>query len=456
MINAILIVSFLVFAAIAVIVSRNETLDQYLSNFRATNGVSIAASLLASLVGGWMFFGLTQIGYEAGVAGIYIGLGYAVGLVLFYIFAQRIINIVHINHAHTLDDVIYKYFDRKVAAIFLIVNFIFFIAVLSAQYIALRQLLYSVGFVNSSIIFWTFSVTVIMYTAYGGFKGVLVTDKYQLITIFITLGAGVYCVLSVSEELTQLPRTYYVGTNYGMAFIFAAILFFPLTLFTRSDLWQRVASARSVKDLRFAIVITVPVLVIIYGVLTLLGMSARSKSASIDFVNSGSHTLEFLILSLNNIVGSEISILIVVIGISAALLSTIDTNTNVLTAIVGRWIRGNYQNSSISDYRIISFAIGVFALLLSIYIKDIVNVIVSAGAIILILLPPVFHMILKPNAKANSAECILAMSSIILGYAAFAIVFLLANPKAAFIPGFIVSSIVWYIGMIIIRNLGAK
>jgi len=74
-----LIFGLLVIAVWATLLGRKQRLIEYTSNRNKGSAWEVYCTTLSSLVGGWMFFGLNAVGYEAGLVGVAIGVGYAIG-----------------------------------------------------------------------------------------------------------------------------------------------------------------------------------------------------------------------------------------------------------------------------------------------------------------------------------------------------------------------------------------
>ena len=130
-VSTILILSLLACLIAGIYISRNVRLTEYTS-FRAKGTFSdILFSLLASLVGGWMFFGLGAVGYEAGIVGFIFGIGYAIGLIFIGKNVSKIKAYMNKFKADTLDDFIGKRYGKATQFIITLVNMTFFLAVLA-------------------------------------------------------------------------------------------------------------------------------------------------------------------------------------------------------------------------------------------------------------------------------------------------------------------------------------
>ncbi|HAT84576.1 MAG TPA: hypothetical protein DCS30_00535 [Rhizobiales bacterium] len=432
------LIAVFIFAAFALIVylsTRRISDKEYLSNFGKTGFVSILFSLLASLVGGWMFFGLTELGKTAGFAALAIGLGYMIGLIIFSMSAGKIYSLMMKQESHNLVDVIGSCFNSRVHKAATLVNIIFFIGVISAQYLAMFTFFKSILNIESPLLSISVALIVILYTTYGGFKGVIVSDKLQFIAIAI-LAAFILPLIGAKEEhLSSLPSVYFSGLGNGIAFLIVALTLFPASIFCRADIWQRVASAKSANDFRLAIFLAIPLLLVFYLVFTLLGMTvAETESNPVELLHS------FMSEQLNS---SSMSFIILVTGIGSALLSTIDTNTNVAVGVISR-LAIKQEVDRVNFYRKISFGVGIICFVMATVAANIVELIIAAGAIILVLLPTVICL-LRLEDKANNSQQESAFWSISIGLLALIITLVFVNSTIAFIIGFLASSGTWFI-----------
>jgi len=407
-----------------------------------------------------MFFGLTAIGYEAGVVGYIIGLAYAIGLVLLGWQSPRIKKVMESNNYDTLDEFIGGQFGSIAQTATSIVNLVFFLMVLAAQFVAMTVLLTTFISGQPHLIFVLATAVVIAYTASAGFKGVLLTDVWQFLIVAaaVILSFGISVVSVGSEVITALPASHFTGTAFGVVFVMAVLLLFPLSILVRTDLWQRVASAKNSKTVKRAFYSAAPTILVFYFLLTSLGMFARARLPNLTDPDQSGLQLVLSLVGGQDIVGFEVEILLAVfaVGILSALISTIDTNLNVISVALSKLARKdrwkkyeggvknktrtrNEERSLLRFTRVITVTLGVTGAVMAFVIPDIVDLIVSAGAVILIFLPSVLGALLFDHDEPVSAS-----SSIILGFAAFVIALLaLGDPTAAFVPGAVIALLVY-------------
>lgn len=471
MTETILIVALLGFAAASLYLGYRIRLDEFASYRSRATFSHIVFSLLSSLVGGWMFFGLSAIGYEAGVVGYIIGVAYAIGLVILGWQAPRIKKIMTRNNYDTLDEFVGGRFGRTAQTVTSTVNVVFFLTVLAAQFVAMTALLTIFIGGQEYLIFGLAAIVVIAYTAAAGFKGVLLTDVWQ----FVIVAGAIILSFSVAvagvgvEAVETLPSSYFSGTAYGTVFIVAVLIFFPPSLLVRTDLWQRIASAETSEIVQKAFYWTAPVLLLFYFLLTSLGMFARVHLPELANHDQSGLRLVLSIVggpeSVNMNPGIESLLALFAVGILAALISTIDTNLNVISVALSKlgrrteWEKYEERQTGsgtvvvgverelLRDTRVITVILGIAGASLAIALPDIVELIVSAGAIILIFLPSVLGALVFDH-----SDRVAASSSIIAGFVTFIIALLtLGEATAAFAPGVLIAIVV-YGGVRVVRK----
>jgi len=475
MVSIVLVLALLILIVWGTYIGRRIRLAEYSSNRSHGKTKDIFFTLMGSLVGGYMFFGLTAIGYEAGTVAIAVGIGYCIGLLLLAISVPKIKAVMNEYDCDTMDDFIGAKFGKKVQTLVSITNFIFFIAVVAAQFIGMTSYLRVVSPNMATWLPLVAALVVILYTSLAGYKGVVLTDFPQFIVLSIgALSLLIILILNTNwETVNTISKSHFPPTGYGIVFLFGSILLFPLTLYSRSDLWQRVAYSNSPKNARKAFLLTIPFLLLFYIVFTVIGIISRAElGAGLPPESSG---LDFFTKILSTSTGfslfPELLLAIVSLGIFAALLSTADTNLNIgslaLTKLIfmKKWklysdrsdtesrFKGplsEEEKSLIRNVRVVSGLLGSLALLLAIIIPDIVDLMVACASILMIFLPSVIGALFKGHSNSMAS-----FMSVLLGLFSFVVFsFVLHNYKIAFVPSGIFAFLIYVAFIKINRKKG--
>ena len=155
--------------------------------------------------------------------------------------------------------------------------------------------------------------------------------------------------------------------------------------------------------------------------------------------------------------GANIFLSILALGVFAALLSTADTNLNVVSVAISKlvkrkdWIR--FENETpdkiqgqrteleqklLNITRIVAIILGILSLGVAKAVPDIVNLIVAGASAIMVFLPSILMTLFKGTRKTGAT-----ISSIISGFAVL-LILLPRAPKVAFIPATLISVIVYF------------
>ena len=446
-----------------IVVAKDIRLTEYTSNRNRSEFSHILFTILGSLVGGWMFFGLCAIGYEAGVAGFVIGIAYCIGLILLGFAIPKIKHVMQTENCDTMDDFVGVQYGKVAQSCVTIINLILFMAILAAQFIALAAFLKVFAEIESQWSFCIAVLVVLIYTALAGFKGVLFTDKWQFYILTIS-AVVIFIILTLKADwsaVSALGPQYFNGTGYGIAFPVAVLVFFPLSILVRTDLWQRIAAAKDAKKAQLAFFISAPVLLIFYAILTMVGIYGRAAlgegvqadtSGFVHFLNILHNSPEGTLT-----LGANIFLSILALGVLAALLSTADTNLNVVSVAISKlmkrkdWIR--FENETpdkiqgqrteleqklLNMTRIVAIILGILSLGVAKVVPDIVNLIVAGASAIMVFLPSILMALFKGTKKTGAT-----VSSIISGFVVL-LILLPRAPKVAFIPATLIAIIVYF------------
>ncbi|HCN37552.1 MAG TPA: hypothetical protein DIS94_07575 [Bacteroidetes bacterium] len=413
--------------------------------------VVVAITMSATVIGGGMFLGVGQIGYEAGIVGIFIGLIYLLGFILLGFFSNRIRKILTENNADSLIDLLSKLYDKRVVTVFCIGNLLMYTTLLGAQFSALWEFK---NFMQDNYSFsWLLwlclgiaAFNIFIYPIIGGFKKDVQTDVVNIIWLIIAGAIVAYQMINEGIDVSKLKTEQLSGTGYGTVFIIGAVLFLTPSFLIRLDIWQRIVAAKSPKHSRNGFILAGILSFVFFSFFTLIGMWAYSKGAT----NPKFATLDVLGKSFE----SNPYIFGLIIGaFFSALLNCADTfinNTGLfLTKLTHSklWDKQNEVEPSkklLIKVQINCLIIAAVSVIFTIIFKDFVNLLAGAFSVILVFIPTILGLFEK-NWRSSMAA--FYSSSISLGL--FIILFStqLIDRKSAFAPCVIISIIINFIAL---------
>lgn len=254
-----LIIFSLGFALAGVSYARHSrgTLEDFIVARNSQSAWATVLTLLASSLGAWVLFAPAQAGAWGGLAAI---TGYALGAMsprlVMIPLGQRMRELIPEGHA--LTEFVMARYGRGLYGLVLLITLFYLVITITAEITAIAKL---VGTLAPIPLWLTAGIVLgctLFYTAWGGLRASIFTDKIQ-IAIILPLLAGLMTLgwqasggwLEVQHQLTLaqpelLSLTSVGGLEAGLTF-FVAIL---LTGLFHQGNWQRVYAARSSSAMR--------------------------------------------------------------------------------------------------------------------------------------------------------------------------------------------------------------
>ena len=251
--------------------------DYIVSRNTAGTGLAIA-TLVASGMGAWILFAPAETGVLAGLAGLVgYGIGSAAPLAAFVLLGPRMRQLM--PRGHSVTEYVRHRFGPVVYYFILFVVIFYMLVFLTAELTGMAragQLIGGTPLVVTSIIVGMLTV---IYSAYGGMRASLFTDRIQFYVIVpllaLVLIAGVGRsggMLNAAHEnvpellsLRNLP-----GWEYGVALIIAIL---AAEMFNQGT-WQRVYTVRDAETLRTGFIIAALVVLPVIFLTGLFGIVA--------------------------------------------------------------------------------------------------------------------------------------------------------------------------------------
>ncbi len=232
------------FAWVGVRVGRDRDLEQFSVARGTQGGTALGLSFFASGVGAWVLFAPPEVGASIGIAGV---VGYAlaataplVGLVL---VGGRLRKLM--PEGHGLIEFVRVRFGRAFHAYVLAITLLFMVVALCAELTAAGGVLARLSSADPRLGIVAIAVVTAVYTALGGLRASMVTDRWQAYLLFgllIVVGATLVGNLppAPAQEAQPLRQVGGLGIQVALTLIIAVT---APNLF-HNGYWQRVWAAR--------------------------------------------------------------------------------------------------------------------------------------------------------------------------------------------------------------------
>lgn len=415
----------------------HQILDFWIASRKAP-GWRMAVSLTAGwLMLGWLGYGMSMI-YQMGMAGLWI-LPLPWFILTFIIV--WLVPYVRRLPAISLPEAIQKRYGISTRTIIALCSIFVFTSWTGAELYMVGHLASPFLKISPGAVMALFVIPIIIYTYFGGFRAVLLTDVMQFILMaaFITIlgivslsAASAATGGSVTETLKSIATPYYgEGTMFRL---FACGIAMPIILLVaylpgwmiEQDLLLRIQGAKSLKESRKGawmalvlinvFVIAIPVL-IAFNALALFPPGAEGSAAAVGDDATG--IISAIILNYFPI-GAQV---LMFVGLIAAQMSTVDTFANVIALpltydIIQPSLLKNKPKKLVSQWmRILSGAAILIALVYALNATSLMDVyILSSGVLTASIAIPAFAMFWR---KTNRLGVILSASFGFVGNVVF-------------------------------------
>lgn len=195
----------------------------------------------------------------------------------------------------------------------------------------------------------------LIYTGLSGFRGVVMTDKWQLGFILLSVGALLaLTTLAVSASSTSVSSHVcsLLGSWKAPLAFFVGVLFMNVPApFSDAGTWQRICAASSPKVARRGLVGACVLFAVIWGALIICGIALSGSSSVVSHWDS--HT-EPLLRGVLRVLGTgSVAYLVIlfalILGLFSAMISTADS---LLIAATQVGLTGLQRHSRLHDYPI--------------------------------------------------------------------------------------------------------
>jgi SSS family solute:Na+ symporter len=427
----VMLIGYLIWRRIHTDTASHQILDFWIAS-RRFPGWRLAVSLTAGwLMLGWLGYGMSMI-YQMGLSGIWI-----LPLPWFILCFIIIWMVPYVRRfpAISLPEAMEKRYGKLTRLIIALCSIFVFTSWTGAELFMVGHLGAPFLHTSPALTMILFVIPIMVYTYYGGFRAVVLTDFVQFIfmALFIViLGivslnfAKIASGGSIIGRLAQTPTPYYgPGTMFKL---FACGIAMPIILLfaylpgwmIEQDLLLRIQGANSLKEARKgAWLALILITIFVIGIPTLIAFNALVlfppgvESSSIAIGNDATGIISAIILKYFPVWGQ----ILMFVGLIAAQMSTVDTFANVIALpltydIVQPALMKNLSKQTIAKWsRILSVISILIALVYALNATSLMDVyILSSGVLTASIAIPAFAMFWK---RTNQLGAIL---SAILGF----------------------------------------
>ncbi len=362
---------------------RMKTLEDYFLASRNLPALWVYFSLTASWIGATSILVTVDEAYREGMSSFWIiGLPAVLTVVLFAFFLARPIRRLPII---TLPDLVEMRYGRTVRHLASILIIWYMILLASSQMVALGNFLKI--FLNTSYLTCLVlgTAVVLVYSAFGGFISVVLTDGLQFFLLAAGIG-GVFIFLvqssniqDVAQAAAELEKLDYFNFFSDLKKNFLMALSFTCAWMISPIAWQRIQSARSLRSAQYGLLATAVTLFCFFGIVVGIGLF------SLPLFQPGEWEGSLLSWILSTKTGFFLGGVLFV-AVVAAIMSTMDTaiNTGALSMahdVYFQILSRNKKSHVVSASRISTILVAALAFLVATRFRSILQTLGLASEI---------------------------------------------------------------------------
>lgn len=301
--------------------------EDYVVARNSQSATRIGLSFLASGMGAWVLFAPPEVGASVGLTGV---VGYALGaaapLAVFAVLGRRLRAVVPAGHA--LTEWVRLRFGRAFHAWVVGVSILYMLIFVTAELTAVGGAAALISDLSPRLVVLAVAAATLAYTAYGGLRATLSTDRLQAWFILGLLAVAAAAALLERPSSARAPAddALVAVTGSGLQVALTLVVAVTVANLFHEGYWQRVWAARDVRALdrgaALGVVTTMPVV----AVCGLLGIAAARSGVTL-----GDPPVPFFALLAD--VPAWLTVVVLALGLSLVA-SSVDTLENGLAALV--------------------------------------------------------------------------------------------------------------------------
>ena len=163
-------------------------IGEFMTGGRDTGGFVLAMTLVATYLSAGSFIGGPGTAYTHGLAWVFLAMAQMpTGYYTLVVLGKKFAIISRKTNAHSITDFLKVRYESKLVVILASISIVFFlIAAMAAQWIGAARLLQGSTGLSYILALSFFGITVVVHTAIGGYRGVVLNDSLQGIVMTIS------------------------------------------------------------------------------------------------------------------------------------------------------------------------------------------------------------------------------------------------------------------------------
>ena len=366
---------FLYFGALLFAVTKekkNENVLDYFLGGRSMPFWALSITFIASWWGAGSAISTADLAYSDGLGAFwYYGVPVLISTFLMIVSAKAIRRVGYLTQGEMMKA---RYSDTA-ARILSVMILIFMIFTAASQMVGIGTFFGTYMGLKYEVAVILGTGIVLIYSMFGGFRGVVLTDIIQFVlllcsAVFVFVVAmreagGFGAIRSAAE---MLGKTDYMSITSGASKYMTYVITFGCAWMIQANVWQRISAARNDTDARRMTVLSFAAYIPLYLIVVFTGMAGI---VVFDTLPEGGVVTAVVMNYMSPVLGA-----LVFVGISAAIMSTMDSliNTGAMTLSIDLYPHQNDEKKMLTFSRMATLMVTVAALVISLGIRSILEI----------------------------------------------------------------------------------
>lgn len=350
----------------------NKTIEDYFFGGRKLSYIALSITFIASWWGAGSALSTADLAFEDGIGAFwYYGVPVLVSTFIMIIFSKKIRRVGYLTQGRMME----KRYSLKCADMLSVITIIYMVLNASSQMVGIGSFFGTYLGLDFEVAIILGTSVVLIYSWFGGFKGVVLTDIIQFILLFIsamlvftfawTKSGGIN---NIAEIAMINQKTDFFSLLEGGKKYFMYVITFGLAWTIPANVWQRISATRNDKDAFKMTTMSFVVFIPLYLTVVLTGMAGTVLYKTLP---EGGIVTAIVIEQMPLVLGG-----IIFVGISAAIMSTMDSliNTAAMVFTMDLLKKDRDEKAKFKIARFSTLIVSFIALLIALKIRSILDI----------------------------------------------------------------------------------
>lgn len=351
---------------------KNRTVLDYFFAGRTLPFWALSITFIASWWGAGSALSTADLAYEDGMGAFwYYGVPVLLSTFLMILGSRSIRRVGYLTQGQMME----ARYSSKTSRILSLLILLFMTITAASQMVGIGDFFGTYLGLNYEVAVIVGTLVVLVYSMFGGFRGVVLTDIIQFVLLLIS-AVVVFAVAffhaggfqGIAQAAQLAGKTEYMSMSAGASKYMMYVITFGCAWMIQANVWQRISAAKSDKDAARMTIMSFAAYIPLYLIVVFTGMAGlvlyKEKPA-------GGIVTAVVLDYMSPVLGA-----IVFIGISAAIMSTMDSliNTASMTLVMDLYQGQVDEERKLSYSRMATLGVTVAALVISLRIRSILDI----------------------------------------------------------------------------------